>query len=41
MLTLWDDLRRLPSSLLYLEGDTYYAVALQIPGIMRDSPPAP
>lgn len=41
MLTLWDDLRRLPSSLLYLEGDAYYTVALQIPGITRDSPPAP
>ncbi len=41
MLTLWDDLRRLPSSLLYLEGDSYYTLALQIPDIMRDSPPAP
>ncbi len=38
---LWDTLHSLPSNLIFDEGDSYYEVALQVPGITRDAPPAP
>lgn len=42
LLTVWEALLSLPSSLLYTEDyAAYYQVALQIPGITRESPPAP
>lgn len=42
LLALWEQFRSLPSSLLYTEDyATYYAVALQVPGVMRDAPAAP
>ncbi len=39
--TLWNMLHSLPSNLIFEDGDNYYEVALQVPGITRDSPPAP
>jgi len=42
LLAIWNALRSLPSSLLYTEDNaTFYALALQVPGIMRDAPPPP
>ena len=38
---LWNTLHSLPSNLIFEEGDSYYQVALQVPGITRDAPPAP
>ena len=42
ILSLWTARRTLPTSLLYTEDyNTYYALALQLPGITRDAPAAP
>ena len=42
VLSLWTARRTLPTSLLYTEDySTYYALALQLPGITRDAPAAP
>jgi hypothetical protein len=41
LLTLWNYLTTLPSNLLFLEGENFYNIALQVPGITRDSPPPP
>jgi hypothetical protein len=38
---IWDTLHSQPSNLLFNEGDSYYEVALQVPGVTRDAPPAP
>jgi hypothetical protein len=38
---LWNTLHALPSNTIFQDGDNYYQVALQVPGITRDSPPAP
>jgi hypothetical protein len=41
VMTLWNYLNTLPSSLLFSENSQYYRIALQLPGISRTSPPAP
>jgi hypothetical protein len=41
VVTLWNSLHSLPSSLRFLQDDLYYRVGLQLPGITRTSPPAP
>lgn len=41
MLTLWNYLNTLPSNMLFLQNNSFYRIALQIPGISRTSPPAP
>jgi hypothetical protein len=41
VLRLWNYLNSLPSSLRFLQAESYYRAALQIPGITRTSPPAP
>lgn len=38
---LWDYLHTLPPNLLFAEGDRYFEIALQVPGITRDAPAAP
>ncbi len=38
---LWNTLHSLPSDMIFQDGDSYYEVALQVPGITRDLPPAP
>lgn len=38
---LWDTLRTSSPQLIFLEGDKSFAVALEVPGITRTSPPAP
>ncbi len=38
--SLWQTLHSLPANMIFEEGDQYYEVALQVPGITRDSPPA-
>ncbi|MFN8447454.1 MAG: hypothetical protein U0521_02360 [Anaerolineae bacterium] len=38
---LWNMLHSLPSNTIFQDGDSYYQVALQVPGITRDAPPAP
>lgn len=38
---LWTTLHSLPSNVIFQDGDAYYEVALQVPGITRDAPPAP
>lgn len=38
---LWTSLHSLPSNTIYQDGENYYQVALQVPGITRDSPPPP
>ncbi|MFN8447052.1 MAG: hypothetical protein U0521_00260 [Anaerolineae bacterium] len=32
---------RCPPGTIFQDGDSYYQVALQVPGITRDAPPAP
>lgn len=39
--TLWNTLHSLPDNLIFEDGSTYYEVALQVPGVTRDAPPAP
>ena len=39
--SLWNTLHTLPSNLLFEDGSNYFEVALQVPGITRDAPPAP
>lgn len=38
---LWNTIHALPSSTIFQDDDAYYQVALQVPGITRDAPPAP
>lgn len=38
---LWKTIHSVPSNTLFQDGDNYYQVALQVPGITRDAPPAP
>lgn len=38
---LWNMIHSLPLNLLFEEDGSYYMVALQVPGVTRDSPPAP
>ena len=37
--TLWNTLHSLPSNVIFQDGSSYYDVALQVPGVTRDSPP--
>ena len=39
--TVWNTLHTLPSNLIFEDGSDYFEVALQVPGITRDAPPAP
>jgi hypothetical protein len=39
--SLWNTLHALPSNTIFQDGDSYYQAALQVPGISRESPPAP
>jgi hypothetical protein len=39
--TLWNTLHSLPSNTIFEDGSDYFVVALQVPGITRDAPPAP
>lgn len=41
IVTLWNYLHSMPSSLRFYQNDGYYRAALQIPGISRTSPPEP
>jgi len=38
---LWDTIHRSPSNLMLVEDGVYYRVALQVPGVSRNAPPAP
>jgi hypothetical protein len=38
---LWDTLRRVPSNTLFYENERYFEVALEVPRITREAPPAP
>jgi len=38
---LWTTLHSLPSNLIFEENGSYFEVALQVPGITRNAPPAP
>ncbi len=38
--SLWTTIHSLPSNLVFEDGSDYFEVALQVPGITRDSPPA-
>lgn len=39
--TLWQNIRTLPYSIVFGEGDRGYSVGLAVPGVTRDAPPAP
>lgn len=41
VLVLWNLIRNTPSNLRFTEGETQYRVALEVPGVTRDAPPAP
>jgi hypothetical protein len=38
---LWNYLHTLPPNLLFAEGERYFELALQVPGVTRDAPPPP
>jgi hypothetical protein len=38
---LWDTIHTAPPNILFVENGIYYRVALQVPGVSRDAPPAP
>ncbi len=39
--SLWNTIHSLPSNLIFEDGSDYFEVALQVPGVTRDAPPAP
>ncbi len=39
--SLWHTLHSLPSNMIFEDGDHYYEIALQVPGVTRDAPLAP
>lgn len=39
--TLWNELHSLPSNTIFEDDKNYFQVALQVPGITRNAPPAP